>query len=250
MKVTIFIPTLNEAHGIPLLLPRILALGYEQVLISDGGSTDGTQELARQGGAEVYVQKKTGIRHAYIEAWRMIRGDVVVTLSPDGNCIPEDIPRLVQHLIDGGYDMVVASRYHGGIKSEDDDAVTAFGNWFFTRTVNVLFGANYSDAMGIFRAYRTRLFEELGLNKDAAYQLPENIFGTVMGIEPLLSVRAISHQKKVTEIASLEPKRLGGERKLQVLRWGAAYYFQFWTEFFFRRHVQIPAQKQSQSKKQ
>jgi hypothetical protein len=38
--------------------------------------------------------------------------------------------------------------------------------------------------------------------------------------------------KKVCEIGSDEPKRIGGERKLQVFRWGAAYYTQFWMEFF------------------
>lgn len=237
MKITIFIPTLNEADGLPVFLPRIMAMGYEQVIVSDGGSKDGTQEIARQLGAEVYVQKKKGIRHAYMEAWGMIRGDIVVTLSPDGNCIPEDIPKLIEKLVSGKHDMVVASRYYGGIKSEDDDAVTGFGNWLFTRTVNLLFGARYSDAMGIFRAYRTSLFYELGLDLDASYELPEKLFGTVIGVEPLLSVRAVSHGKSVSEMGSPEPKRLGGERKLQVLRWGAAYYFQFWTEFVWRRRV-------------
>ena len=229
-KITVFIPTLNEANGLKRLLPEILRQQVGQVLISDGNSRDGSEEIARDHGVDFYVQKRPGIRHAYIEAWPMIRGDWVLTMSPDGNCIVEDISRLIEK-IGAGYDMVIASRYYGDAKSEDDDAITGFGNWLFTRTVNLLFKADYTDAMGIYRIYRTQLFYELGLNKEESYVMFERLFGTVMGIEPLLSVRSASHRCKVAEIGSDEPKRTDGERKLQVLRWGAAYYSQFLFEF-------------------
>jgi len=229
-QTTVFIPTLNEAKGLEEMLPRILKQGCGQVLISDGNSEDGTQEIARKHGVELYVQKRPGLRYAFIEAWPLIRGEFVVTLSPDGNCIPEDIPRLLEEM-GKGYDMVVASRYYGGAKSEDDDLITGFGNWFFTRTVNFLFKANYTDAMGIFRAYRTQLFYELGLDSEEGYALPEKIFFTRLGVEPLLSARAAGYRKKIGEIGSNEPKRIGGQRKLKVIRWGAAYYTQFFLEF-------------------
>jgi glycosyltransferase involved in cell wall biosynthesis len=229
-RATVFIPTLNEAKGLEEMLPRILKQGCGQVVISDGNSRDGTQEIARKHGVDLFVQKRAGLRYAYTEAWPLIRGEFVVTLSPDGNCIPEDIPRLLEEM-DKGYDMVVASRYYGGAKSEDDDIVTGFGNWFFTHTVNFLFRANYTDAMGIFRAYRTELFYELGLDCDEGYALPEKIFCTRLGVEPLLSVRAAGYRKKIGEIGSNEPKRIAGQRKLQTLRWGAAYYAQFFLEF-------------------
>jgi hypothetical protein len=51
-----------------------------------------------------------------------------------------------------------------------------------------------------------------------------------MGIEPLLSVRAARAGCKISEIPSNEPPRLAGDAKVQVLRWGAAYYTQFWLE--------------------
>ena len=61
----------------------------------NGGSRDGSVEVAREHGIEVYVQKKRGIRHAYIEAWPLVRGDVVITFGPDGNCPPEALPKLI-----------------------------------------------------------------------------------------------------------------------------------------------------------
>ena len=45
-----------------------------------------------------------------------------------------------------------------------------------------------------------------------------------------MSVRAAKRGKRIGEVLAGEPKRIGGERKLQVLRWGAAYYFQIWKE--------------------
>lgn len=181
---------------------------------------------------EVCVQKQKGIRHAYMEAWPLIRGDWVITLSPDGNCVPENIPKLVKHMTEGNWDMVIASRYFMGQKSEDDDLITGFGNWLFTQTVNFLFGGSYTDVMGIYRIYRTKLFEELELDRHDSYIFPESIFHTVIGIEPLLSVRALAYGKRVSEIGSPEPARIGGERKLQIIRWGGAYYLQFWLEYF------------------
>lgn len=44
------------------------------------------------------------------------------------------------------YDMVIVSRYLDGAKSEDDDVITAFGNWLFTKTVNFLRGGHYTFA--------------------------------------------------------------------------------------------------------
>lgn len=230
LPLTIFLPTMNEAEGLKVLLPRILSQQPAQVIVSDGQSLDKTCEIARSMGTTVYVQKEPGIRHAYIEAWPLITQPYVITMSPDGNCIPEDIPRLFAKM-QAGYDMVIASRYGEGAGSEDDDLVTGFGNWFFTSTVNVLFGAHYTDAMGIFRGYRTNLFYELGLDRHGAYTLPEKLYFTRIGIEPLLSVRAAATGCKVGRIGSPEPKRIAGQRKLQVFRWGAAYYTQFLLEF-------------------
>jgi glycosyltransferase involved in cell wall biosynthesis len=233
-SATLVVPTLNEIVGMRAIMPRIRREWVDQIIILDGGSTDGTVEWARDNGYEVHLQSEPGIRHAYREVLPKVRGDVIVTFSPDGNSIPELLPRLVEK-IDEGYDMVIASRYKPPAKSTDDDLITAFGNWLFTRTVNLLHGGRYTDAMVIYRAYRTRLIRELELDLDRWYRTPEWLFRTRISWEPLLSARAARRRLKVTEIPGDEPPRLGGQRKLRVLQWGAAYYFQFLRDFFFWR---------------
>ena len=231
MKVTLIVPTLNEIDGMKVIMPKIKKEWYDQLIVLDGGSTDGTIEYAKQHGYFVYVQKKQGFRQAYTEVLPYIKGDIVLTLSPDGNSIPELIPKLIEKMQEG-YDMVIASRYLDGAKSEDDDFITAFGNWFFTKTINLLHGGKYTDVMVIFRAYKTNLIYDLELHKDEGYETAEKLFNTKISWEPLLSTRAAKKKLRIAEIPGDEPLRIGGERKLKILKWGAAYYFQFIREKF------------------
>lgn len=231
MNVTIIIPTLNEIDGMKVIMPMIRKQWYHQLIILDGGSTDGTIEYAQRQGLFVYVQSKPGIRNAYTEILPYIEGDVVMTFSPDGNSVPDLIPQLIDKMKEG-YDMVIASRYFDGAQSHDDDLLTAFGNWFFTKTINLLHGAQYTDAMVIFRAYKTKLIYDLELHKDDGFTVAERLFYTHISWEPLLSVRAAKRKLKVAEIPGDEPARIGGKRKLKALRWGGAYYYQFIREMF------------------
>ncbi len=58
MKVSIVIYALNEVDCMPILMPRIKKEWCDQLLIIDGGSTDGTYEWAKQQGYEVYRQEE------------------------------------------------------------------------------------------------------------------------------------------------------------------------------------------------
>jgi glycosyltransferase involved in cell wall biosynthesis len=232
MTVSIVALTLNEIDGVRQILPKIDRAWCDQLLVVDGHSTDGTVQWCRDNGYDVHLQQRPGIRHAYLEVLPKITSDVVLTLSPDGNCDPSVIPVILAKIREG-YDLVIGSRYLGNATSSDDDLVTGFGNWLFTRTVNLLHGGRYTDCMVIYRAFRKDLIHELDLHEEASYRLPERLFGTTISWEPLMSVRAAKAGKRIAEIEAGEPERIGGHRKLQILRWGAAYYFQFWRELWF-----------------
>ncbi len=241
MTVTLLIPTLNEIEGMRQIMPRVHPEWCQQILVVDGRSTDGTVEYARQCGYDVVIQQRLGIRHAYIEAMPHVKGDVVITFSPDGNCIPEIIPELIAKMNEQ-YDMVIASRYIGGRTSDDDDLITAFGNWFFKMLINTLHGGHYTDPMNMFRAWRTELFWQLDLHNEDAYA-PERLFRTVIGVEPLLSIRAAKAKLRCTEIPGPEPARIGGERKLQIVRWGGSYAAQAMRELVHWRPATVPAER-------
>src|SRR6516164_5594302 len=94
LKKTILALTLNEIDGVQAVLPMIDSSWYDQLIVVDGGSTDGTIEWCVAHGYEVYIQKRKGIRFAYLEVLPLVLGDVILCLSPDGNCPSEAIPRL------------------------------------------------------------------------------------------------------------------------------------------------------------
>ncbi len=229
MSVTLLVPTLNEIDGMRQIMPTIRREWCDQIIVLDGGSTDGTIEAARDLGYEVVLQDKRGLINAYRQVYPLIRGDVLVTFSPDGNSVAGLLPQLIDKMKEG-YDMVIASRYAPGAKSDDDTPMTAAGNWTFTKIINVLFGGHYTDAMVIYRAYKTKLIEELGLLEDEPFSVERN-FNHMISWEPLLSMRAAKRGLKIGEIPGDEPVRVGGVGKCQHYSWGAVYLLEMAQEF-------------------
>lgn len=206
MRVSILILTLDELEGISSILPRIKKEWYHDLVIVDGGSTDGTFEYVKEQGYFIFRQVKKGFGAAITEGAEKLTGDMIIVLSPDGNSIPELIPKITDKM-NQGYDIVVASRYREGAKSYDDDMVTALGNRMFTALVNLFFRANITDSLVMYRAYKKSVIEEFsktGVN--------------TWGLQPL--ARAAKRKMKIGEIPGDEPARIGGVRKMMPIRNG------------------------------
>jgi glycosyltransferase involved in cell wall biosynthesis len=201
MKTTLLMPIFNEIEGMKQIMPRVRREWVDEIVVIDGGSTDGTLEYAAAHEYKVLHQRSKGITNAYREALPHVDGDVIVTFSPDGNSVPERIPALLAKMSEG-YDMVIASRYADGARSEDDSALTGFGNRAFTWLINTLFGGHYTDTLVMMRAFRREIVQDL----------PPAIARA--GLEPFLSIRCAERRLRVAEIGADEPKRIGGRRKM------------------------------------
>lgn len=209
MKTTLLIPALNEINGMRVILPSIRKEWVDEIIVVDGGSTDGSFEYARSLGFTTLKQKSKGMIAAYWEGLAVAQGDVIIPFSPDGNSMPERIPELVQKMREG-YEMVIVSRYCGGAKSEDDDFVSALGNWLFTKMINLLFGGRYTDSLVMFRAWKREIVE--------AFQFKPSL----AGFEPQLSIECAKKKLRVAEIPGDEPKRIGGKTKKRTFAAGWA----------------------------
>lgn len=214
MKVSLVMPTLNEMEGMKAVMPLVKKEWFSQIIVLDGNSTDGTREWSEEQGYTVYCQKGRGAWDGYRELYEsgFIKGDVVVTFSPDGNSVPFDLPRLIEKMGEG-YDMVIASRYLGWARSYDDTKLSRIGNWLFTKVINLFCGSRYSDALVIYRAYRANLPKELGFVRETPWLMKQlQKLVSMTSWELGLSVRCAKRRLRVGEIPSDEPSRIGAER--------------------------------------
>jgi glycosyltransferase involved in cell wall biosynthesis len=219
-KFSLLIFSKNEIEAMRTIMPRIKKEWVDEVLVVDGGSTDGTIEYARGLGFNVYIQKSKGILAGYKEGIEVSVGDAFIIFTPDGNMIPEKIPELIAKMNEG-YDMVIVSRYKDGAKSKDDTIISGLGNWVFTKMVNVLFKAHYTDVLGAYRAYRKGIFEKAGI---VIKNRP---------IETRICIKAaINKEINVCEISGDEPKRIAGKSYRKIIKNGFNELFIIFEEFF------------------
>jgi hypothetical protein len=168
-------------------------------------------EYAAEAGLTIATQLRRGLHFAIFDIARALPHDYVIEFSPDGNCKTEQLPELVAKLQEG-YDMVVMSRYLPGAVSEDDHAISAFGNWMFSRLMRPLARFAITDALNIYRGYTRRIL----LDPDFEHLL----LGPVL--EPLVTGICGLRGMKATELPGDEPMRIGGETKRSIIRNGTA----------------------------
>jgi glycosyltransferase involved in cell wall biosynthesis len=209
MRTTLAILALNEIEGIQVVVPKIQRDWVDEIIVVDGGSTDGTIEWCEAQGLRVLRQRRRGYGAGMREVMEVATGDVIIEFMADGNCDPAYIPKLIRKVAEG-YDLVIGSRYVDGAKSEDDTPMTRFGNWCFTRMINILFGGSFSDAMMGYRAYRIAAFTSMEVDEDGLTFPTQG------------SIQFTKYGYKVAEVGASEPKRIGGVRKAHNFYTGLA----------------------------
>ena len=138
LKKTLVLYTMNEIQGIKSIFDKIPIHLFDQFFVMDNHSDDGTVKFLEEHGVRVIQQKKPGRTNALIEAVGYATGDIIVSLSSDGNEKPEDIPKILEKF-DEGYEMVTASRFLPDSKvdvGDDKLRIRVFGNKLCAFLVN------------------------------------------------------------------------------------------------------------------
>jgi glycosyltransferase involved in cell wall biosynthesis len=204
--VALLLPTLNEIDGVKAIVPYIERALVDDIIVIDGGSKDGTVEYAIAAGLTVVTQLRAGLQYAVFDVARSLPHDYVIEFSPDGNCKVDQLSELVAKIREG-YDHVVVSRYLDHAVSEDDDHVTAFGNWMFSRLMRPLANFPITDALNIYRGYR----RDILLDPDFEFYMRGPV------LEPLITGICALRGRSAAEIPGDEPVRIGGETKRSII---------------------------------
>ena len=144
-RVSVVVPTRNEAANLPLVFSR-MPLDVHEVLVVDGRSTDGTIEVARTLRPDVQIIEQTGKGKGDALALGFLHatGDIIVTLDADGSADAAEIPRFVAALV-AGADFAKGSRFMHGGGSADITPLRSLGNKVFCAVVNSFYGAHFTD---------------------------------------------------------------------------------------------------------
>jgi len=164
LKLSVVIPCYNEERGVRGVLERMPAV-VDEVVVVDNNCTDRTAEVARSLGARVVEQRTPGYGAAYKAGLGSASGDVVITLDGDGTYPPEEIPRLVQVLLDRGLEFLSTCRF----PLSDPGAMgwtNRLGNWVLTFVSGVLFRTPIRDSQSGMWVFRREALQRLHLTSD------------------------------------------------------------------------------------
>lgn len=161
--VSIVIPTLNEEYAIGQVLSLIPYRELErvEVIVVDGGSSDGTTEIAKALGASVKTQTKPGYARAIIEAISYASGDILVFLDGDGIYDPREIPRLLKVMKEENADLVIGSRFRGEVKPGTTPIISLWRNKLLNLAFTLLLGTRITDALSGFIVARKTAVSKL-----------------------------------------------------------------------------------------
>jgi glucosyl-dolichyl phosphate glucuronosyltransferase len=207
-SVSVVIPALDEANNLPHVFATLPRWVHEVVLV-DGGSTDGTVSTARRlrSDLKVVMQSGTGKGDALAAGFAACTGDVIVMLDADGSMDGKEIPRFLDALL-GGADFAKGSRFINGGRSDDITPIRRAGNKALNLLVNGLFGTRYTDLCYGFNAFWAHCLPRISLDCDG------------FEVETLMNIRAAKAGLKVEEVPSHEYNRIHGTSKLKVVRDG------------------------------
>jgi glycosyltransferase involved in cell wall biosynthesis len=231
------LPSLNERLGLEIIYPKIDKSLFYRIVVLDGNSSDGTKEWCKENYIEVFIQTKKGLRSALTEFLSTLSEDIdfILTFSPDGNCDPDTLSKFMQILNNSkDIDLIIGSRYAENFSSQDDGLITGLGNKFFTGLCNFLFRSHFTDVFSIYRAFNPKIVKTLSLDDPDSYEFLEKLLSTNIPWEALMSFRIAKYQRSWIDVGVGEPRRITGERKLQVVRWGIAFFAQLIREIWYK----------------
>jgi dolichol-phosphate mannosyltransferase len=183
--VCVLVPTYNEAATIGDVVSSFVEHGFDHVLVIDGGSDDGTRELAADAGARVVEQSGTGkgsgkgqaVREA-IE--RHVEQPYVLMLDGDATYRPDEADRLLEPLLEGRADHVIGNRF-ADMEPGAMTGLNRVGNGVINAAFSVIHGRNLTDILSGYRAFTLESARRMDLTADG------------FGIETEMAVECVKH---------------------------------------------------------
>jgi dolichol-phosphate mannosyltransferase len=217
--ICVIIPVLNEERSIGDVIRRTQRAlkGIEfEIVVVDGSSIDDSAGIAERLGATVLTEGTHGYGAAYLTGfdYAMSRSKdfVAVMIDADSTYDPEDIPALLEPILEGKADVTVANRFHH-MEPNVMSLRNRFGNRVISKIVSKLYGIEIHDSQSGFRAMTAQCLRSMYLEAN----------GMPLATEMLIEARKI--KARVIEVPGHYRARTG-ESKIRPVHDG---YSIVWT---------------------
>jgi len=199
--VAVIIPTFNEAAAIAGVVAALRRDVVDRIIVADGGSSDGTANVARRAGAEVLSVGRGYGRACLAGAEAADDADIVVFMDGDGADDPAFIQDMVAAIRNGGYDFVIGSRARGEREAGSMGRHQILIGLIAGALIKLFYGVRYTD-MCAYRAIRRETLLALGMR--------ERTYGWNLEMQ----MRVARAGLRVLELPVAYRRRAGGESKV------------------------------------
>ena len=232
MQISVLIPALNEKDNLIRLVPNLHQIlsqlvqpnDYE-IIIVDGGSTDGTRDISQQLNATIIQQQSPGYGGAIKSGFNVARGSWIFSMDADLSHDPKFFISLWDKRNDA--EIIIASRYVAGGK-----AIMPLSRIILSRILNLFFSHGLSlaikDMSSGFRLYRklaVEIFNDKLISRD--FDILEEIL-----------IRAYAEGWRIFEVPFDYYPRYTGRTHAKLIRFGIAFLRTFYRMWKLRNSIQ------------
>ncbi len=203
MSAFAVIPVLDEAAAIGPLVEGLLEGAFAGVVVVDGGSCDGTPELARAAGATVVFERKRGYGRAMMTGTataQTLGAEIITFLDGNGSVRPDQAAAVLEPAATGRADVVIGCREGAALRS-----LQRIGNRLAVEIIARAHGTRYDD-VGSVRSVSVDALSRLGLD-ELSYGWPLQ-----------LQVRAAARGLRIEQVAIALSPRLSRSKVSGTMR--------------------------------
>ena len=195
MKLSIITPCYNEVGTIKSIVEAIRNCPHQdkEIILVDDCSSDGTRELLQKEiepmvDKVLYHEQNHGKGAALRTGIKAATGDIVIIQDADMEYNPNEIPRVIEPIIDGKADVVYGSRFTGSCPHRVVYYWHMLGNKFLTTLSNMLTNLNLTDMETCYKAFRREIIQGIDIK--------ENRFG----FEPEITAKVARTKCRIYEV--------------------------------------------------
>jgi len=219
-NLTIVIPAKNEAKSLPTVLDQFVNKDFEIFVVLEKTDTETIKSIENKN-CKIIYQTKKGFGNALIEGISQTKTDYFCIFNADGSMEINEIDVMLKKISNNNYDLIFASRYEKGAKSDDDTFITLIGNKIFTLIGKIFFSLPITDILYTFVLGKTSKVNKLNLTQNDFRFCVE------------LPIKAKKNKYFLTTIVSHEKSRIAGKKKVNAFKDGFLILKEMISLFFY-----------------